>query len=294
VSETVINALTIDVEDYFHPTEVQISGTAERAPLPPRIEAVMDGILEQLDRHKCLTTCFVLGWIAERHPKLIRRIADAGHEIGCHSYAHKLVYNLTPAQFRQDTFRAVRVIEDACGVTPRLYRAPSYSITPQSMWALAILAELGFTHDSSIYPIKHDRYGIPGFNRFAHMRETGSGAIMEVPVATVKLADDVVAPVGGGAYLRLLPYRYTAAGLRRLNQREGQPGCIYFHPWELDPDQPRLPLGRIARMRTYTGLRGMKAKIERLLKEFRFSTLTSVYPIPATSSPRPKAVASFA
>lgn len=292
MKSTVTNALTIDVEDYFHPTEVQISGTLEHRKLDPRVEQIMDEILEQLDRHHCLTTCFILGSVAELHPKLVQRIADAGHEIACHSYAHKLVYDLTPEQFRQDTQRAIRAIEDACGVTPRAYRAPSYSVTPQSMWALDVLAELGFTHDSSIYPIKHDRYGIPGFDRFAHMRETASGPIMEVPVATVKLAEDIVAPIGGGAYLRLLPYRYTAAGLRRLNQKEGKPGCIYFHPWELDADQPRLPLGRIARLRTYTGLRGMKQKLERLLTEFHFSTLTSVYPAHAMAASQERAVAS--
>jgi polysaccharide deacetylase family protein (PEP-CTERM system associated) len=184
---------------------------------------------------------------------------------------------MTPKEFRRDTMRARAAIEDACGVTPRVYRAPSYSITQDSWWALEILVECGFTHDSSVYPIAHDRYGIPGFGRHAQRIETASGTITEIPVATVQISRKRVAPVGGGAYLRLLPYRYTSAGIRRLNVEEHQPACIYFHPWEIDPDQPRLASGRIARLRTYTGLAGMCEKLDRLLSEFLFSTLTAVH-----------------
>jgi polysaccharide deacetylase family protein (PEP-CTERM system associated) len=143
---------------------------------------------------------------------------------------------------------------------------------------LEILAELGFTHDSSIYPIAHDRYGIPGFPRHAQVIETPSGAICEVPVATAKLPTGRIAPIGGGAYLRLLPYRYTAAGIRRVNAAERQPVCIYFHPWEIDPEQPRLAEGFASRLRTYTGLRGMPRKIERLLREFRFEPISVAHP----------------
>jgi polysaccharide deacetylase family protein (PEP-CTERM system associated) len=193
------------------------------------------------------------------------------------------VYNLSPAEFREDTERAIRTIEDACGIRPRAYRAPSYSITERSLWALEILAECRFTHDSSIYPIQHDRYGIPGFSRHARKIETPSGSLIEVPIATVQLSSRTVAPVGGGAYLRLLPYRYTAAGIRRLNQSEQRPACIYFHPWELDPEQPRLAQGRLSRLRTYGGLGAMAGKLERLLSEFKFDTLSAVHtPVPAT------------
>ena len=161
-------------------------------------------------------------------------------------------------------------------------QAPSsYSITSRSLWALDVLSQCGFTHDSSIYPIAHDRYGIPGFCRHAQLVQTASGGILEVPIATVKLSEGKVAPVGGGAYLRLLPYRYTAAGIRRMNTLEGQPACIYFHPWELDPAQPRLANGLVSRIRTYSGLRKMESKLERLLSEFRFSTLTAVHPAPS-------------
>ena len=162
-------------------------------------------------------------------------------------------------------------------MSPKSYRAPSYSVTKKSFWALEILVEEGFRRDSSIYPIAHDRYGIPGFQRHAHMIETPSGPIQEIPIATAKLADGKIAPVGGGAYLRLLPYRYTAAGIRRVNWEEGQPACVYFHPWEIDPGQPRIARGLIARLRTYTGVSGMYGKLSKLISEFTFSTLSVAY-----------------
>ena len=272
------NALTIDVEEYFHPSEVQHYVRPEQWPeLPSRVVGQTRQILDLLAEQQTKATFFVLGWVAERLPTLIRSIAEAGHEIGCHSYAHQLVYQLTPKEFRQDTIRAVRAIQDCCGVLPRLYRAPSYSITRESLWALDILVECGFTHDSSIYPISHDRYGIPGFQRHAHMVSTASGPIREIPIASFQDSRGRAVPMGGGGYLRLLPYCYTAAGIRRVNQVEQKPVCIYFHPWEVDPAQPKLASGLIARVRTYTGLEGMKRKIERMLADFEFSTLTSIY-----------------
>jgi len=280
-----VNILTVDIEEYFHPSEVQSFVAAGRWQwLPSRVERQTERILEMFERRGVTATFFMLGWVAERHPGLVREIAAAGHEIGCHSYAHRLVYELTPEEFRQDTQRAIQVIEDACGVRPRVYRAPSYSITARSLWALDILAECGFTHDSSIYPIAHDRYGIPGFSRHVTMLETASGPLCEVPIATVRLSAHDIAPVGGGGYLRLLPYRYTAAGIRRINHAEGQPACIYFHPWEIDPEQPRLASGLIARWRTYTGLSGMSEKLERLVAEFRFDAMTAVHPGMATAA----------
>jgi polysaccharide deacetylase family protein (PEP-CTERM system associated) len=273
------NVLTIDVEEYFHPTEVQRSVGMDRWPsLPSRVESQTEWVLDLLERHSVRATFFVLGWVAERHPALIRRIAAAGHELGCHSYAHQLVYDLTAEEFRQDTVRALDAIAQAAGVAARAYRAPSYSITARSMWALEILVECGIVCDSSIYPIAHDRYGIPGFARHAHTLETPSGKILEIPIATCQLAYGTLAPVGGGAYLRLLPYRYTAAGIRRVNGSEYQPACIYFHPWEADPDHPRLAEGFASRVRTYTGIRGMPSKLERLVSDFRFAALDSLYP----------------
>ena len=274
----ILNALTIDVEEYFHPTEVQrFIGMDRWSTLPSRVERQTVEVLELLAKHSVKATCFVLGWVAERHPALIKRIAAAGHELGCHSYAHQLVYDLSPREFKEDTQRALAAIAEITGEIPRAYRAPSYSITERSLWALEILVECGLQCDSSIYPIAHDRYGIPGFQRHAQLMQTPSGPILQVPIATTQLSRDVLAPVGGGAYLRLLPYRYTAAGIRRINAREEQPACIYFHPWEIDPDHPRLAESFAARWRTYSGLRGMRTKLDKLLADFRFSTLASVY-----------------
>jgi polysaccharide deacetylase family protein (PEP-CTERM system associated) len=272
-----LNVLTVDVEEYFHPTEVQATVNQSRwTALPSRIDDQISRILDLLDSKSTKATFFILGWVAERHPRTVRKIVAAGHEIACHSYAHQLVYSLTPQEFRIDTRRAVACIEDASGVTPHVYRAPSYSITKKSLWALEILVEEGFTHDSSIYPIAHDRYGMPGSARFAHIIETPAGPIKELPIATVKLSGDRVAPIGGGGYLRLLPYRYTSAGIRRLNRDERQPACVYFHPWEIDAEQPRLASSLIARLRTYTGVKGMPQKLDRLLTEFQFSTFSDV------------------
>lgn len=272
------NALTIDVEEYFHPAEVQLSVPQHRwSELPSRLDGQIERVLDALDVRQVKATFFILGWVAEHCPRPVRAIVEAGHEIGCHSYSHQLVYHLSPAEFRRDTQRAVGAIADCCGVAPRLYRAPSYSIIRESLWALEVLVECGFTHDSSIYPIAHDRYGIPGFQRHAHTVTTPSGPILEVPLASFQDSRDRAVPIGGGGYLRLLPYRYTAAGIRRLNLQEQQPACIYFHPWELDTAQSKLASGLIARLRTYTGLHGMARKLERLLSDFEFSTMTAVY-----------------
>lgn len=276
------NAVSVDLEDYFHPSEVQpyVAGRAWDS-LPSRVEESTALVLDLFASRNVRATFFVLGAVAHRHPALIRKVATAGHEIACHSYAHRLVYEMTPDEFLKDTQLAVKVIEDACGVTPRAYRAPSYSITSASIWALEILASCGFTRDSSIYPIRHDRYGIPDFPRHATKVDTAQGSLLEIPISTVRLGEGRVTPVGGGAYLRILPYRYTAAGVRRINQDEQRPACIYFHPWEVDPQQPRLATGLIASMRTYLGLRGMAAKIGRLLDDFQFGPVGEVFPIPA-------------
>ncbi len=274
-----LNVLTVDVEEYFHATELQRwAGSWQE--LDSRVEAATERVLELATRHRTKGTFLVLGAVAHRHPRLIERIAAAGHEIGCHGYGHRLLYDMSPAEFREDTRAAQRAIEDACGIPPRVYRAATYSITSRSLWALEILAELGFTHDSSIYPISHDRYGIPGFSLHPQLVQTASGPILEVPIAALRLSKRTVAPVGGGAYLRLLPYRYTAAGLRRINDREGRPACIYFHPWELDPEQPRVAGSFLSRLRMYAGLGSMQSKLDRLFSEFRFAPLTTVHPLP--------------
>lgn len=282
------NILSVDVEDYFHPSEVQRSVDPSRwDSLPSRVSDATSDVLDLLARHHTRATFFILGWVAERHPALVRRIAAEGHEVACHSYAHALVYSLSPAEFKKDTLRAVAAISDACGLRPTAYRAPSYSITRDSAWALEILAECGFTADSSIYPVRHDRYGIPGHERGPHFLETSSGRLLEVPPATARLSASRVVPVGGGGYLRLLPYRYTAAGIRRINLIDRAPACVYFHPWEIDRNQPRLAASPLSRLRTYLGLHAMQGKLARLISEFQFGTLAEVctldrpYPVAA-------------
>lgn len=278
----IANVLSVDVEECFHATEVSGSGNV-RPEAPSSVESQTERVLELFARHRVSATFFILGLVAKKNPRIVREIAKQGHEIGCHSYAHSLVYNLTPDEFREDTKRAVACIEDACGLTPRAYRAPSYSITAKSLWALEILVELGFTHDSSIYPISHDRYGIPGFSRHARQYETPAGPIHETPIATAQLSTNRLVPVGGGGYLRLLPYCYTAAGIRRINENERHPACIYFHPWELDPDQPRLTKSLVSTLRTYRGLRSMAGKLERLLSDFAFGPLMAIHPFEVPS-----------
>lgn len=277
MGNAVTNIISVDVEEYFHPSEVQRwVDKSQWEALPSRVERSTRRVLELMSRRGALGTFFILGWVAEHFPGLVREIAAAGHEIGCHGYAHRLVYEMTPEEFRRDTLLAVEAIASACGVRPSAYRAASSSITPQSFWALDILAECGFTHDSSVYPVRHDRYGIPGFRRYPSRTPVAGGSIVEVPIATVELAPGCVAPVGGGAYLRLFPYRYMAAGIRRLNMVERQPACVYLHPWELDAGQPRLARSLLARVRTYSSLDSMQAKVERLLTEFPFAPLGAV------------------
>lgn len=275
-----LNVISVDVEDYFHPSEVQASaGSADWERLPSRVESSTGRCIDLLARHGVRGTFFVLGWVAERFPALVRRIADAGHEVACHSYRHQLVYELGPARFREDTERGMKAISDACGVQPLGYRAPSYSVRRDSLWALEILAELGFRYDSSIYPIVHDRCGIPGFPRQGQWMDTPSGRILEIPPAAVQLSANRTAPVGGGGYLRLLPYAYTAAGIRRLNEMDQIPACMYFHPWEIDTGAPRMAKGALARLRTYLGLGAMERKLDRMLTDFKFGAVADVYPL---------------
>lgn len=273
------NIFSVDVEDYFHPSEVQRSiSSGQWDSLDRRVVPNTQTVLHLLARHNTRATFFILGWVAEKEPALVKEIASAGHEIGCHSFSHRLVYDLTPDEFAADTTRACDAIEAACSIRPRIYRAPSYSITQRSTWALETLVRLGFTHDSSIYPVRHDRYGIPGFPRHASVLETPAGRIVEVPPAAVELSPGENIPVGGGGYLRMLPYRYTAAGIRTLNHIDQIPACIYIHPWELDRAQPKIARGAISRLRTYLGLAAFERKTSRLLQDFEFGPLGEIIP----------------
>jgi polysaccharide deacetylase family protein (PEP-CTERM system associated) len=264
--------VSVDVEDYFHVEA--FAGLIPRATWGDyecRVERNTDRILDLLDDCRVTATFFILGWVAERYPLLVRKIAERGHEPACHSYWHRLIYELTPDEFREDTSLAKNLIEQAAGVEICGYRAPSFSITGRSAWALDVLAELGFQYDSSVFPVKHDVYGVPGAPRGPFRVETPFGPIIEFPIATFRCRVGPSLPVGGGGYLRMLPCWYTRTGVERA-WREGLPVVSYVHPWELDPDQPHLHGPLKSRLRHYTNLTGAETRLRRLLALDNFSS----------------------
>jgi len=271
------NALTVDVEDYYHVSafERQIARTDWES-YDSRVVANTHRLLRLLDRHQTHATFFVLGWVAEHFPQLVQEIHACGHEIGSHGYWHELIYRLTPEQFRDDLVRARDVLQDLTGQPVVAYRAPSFSITKQSLWALDILAEEGFRFDSSIFPIHHDRYGIPDAKAMIHPVATAAGTVWEFPGSVVRLGPWNL-PVSGGGYFRLYPLTWPLRCLRHINARHKRPFVFYVHPWELDPGQPRLGVGsRLARARHYVNLKTTEQKLEVLLGQFAFERLSTV------------------
>ncbi len=275
-----INALTIDVEDYFHVTafERQIR-PLEWDSYPLRVGDSTLRILDILDEFSIRATFFVLGWVAERLPGLVKEIHRRGHEIACHGYGHQLIYRHTQQEFREDVSKAKNILENICGEEVRGYRAPSYSITSKSLWALDILLEEGFSYDSSIFPINHDIYGIPGGKRFPHKISTHAGKIDEFPISTFALNVGwwkSQLPIAGGGYLRFFPAALVARAIKIINNAEKQPVIVYFHPWEIDPEQPRIKAGMKSRCRHYLNLDRMELKIRHLLENFSFSSAREV------------------
>jgi len=272
-----INALSFDIEEYFH-AEV-FSGVVRReqwSGLESRVARTTELLLDVLDEATTAATFFVLGWVAERHAALVRRIAERGHEVACHGYGHQMITRLSRSEFTADVERAKGLVEDAAGVGVIGYRAPTFSVVRETLWSLEVLADQGFQYDSSIFPIVHDRYGIPDAPRFPHRRTTKSGAeLTEFPLSTVVRGRWRI-PVAGGGYFRLLPYWVTCRALRDINAREGQPAMVYLHPWELDADQPRLPMGRLSRFRHSVNTRRTESKLRRLLREFEFGPVRTV------------------
>jgi polysaccharide deacetylase family protein (PEP-CTERM system associated) len=272
----VLNAMTIDVEDYFHVSA--FDGVVPRSrweTLESRVCANTERVLAILDGAGVRATFFMLGWVAERHPALVRQIAACGHELASHGYAHRLVYDQSHAAFRQDVRRAKRLIEDVAGVRVEGFRAPSYSITPRSLWALDVLIDEGYRYDASIFPIRHDRYGIPVSAPHVYRIERDGGDLIEVPASTLRMAG-MNLPVGGGGYFRIFPYAWTRWGMRRINDVERRPAVFYLHPWELDPAQPRLSVGALSTFRHYTNLRRTEDRLRRLLDDFAFGPMSSV------------------
>ena len=271
-----VNAFTVDVEDWY-----QVSDFEAVVPLDAwdrfesRVARNTDRILALLEAAGVRATFFVLAWNAERHPEIVRRIAAAGHEVASHGYAHRLVYEQTPEGFREDVRRSKALIEDLSGKQVNGYRAPSFSVTEQSLWALDVLLEEGYRYDASIFPIRHDRYGIPDAPRWPHSMPRASGSLFEVPGSTVRVGGTNL-PVAGGGYFRILPYAWTRWGMRRVNQVDGQPAIFYLHPWEIDPDQPRLPAGLLGQFRHYRNLHRTEARLRSLMRDFSFGPLETV------------------
>jgi polysaccharide deacetylase family protein (PEP-CTERM system associated) len=272
----VVNMLTVDVEDYFHASVFDAAVPRDRwDDLESRVSANTDRLLAIFAEAGVRATFFVLGWVAERRPALVRRIAASGHEIASHGYGHRLVYGGTREEFRADLRRAKRAIEAAAGVPVAGYRAPSYSITAQSLWALDVLIEEGYQYDASIFPIHHDRYGIAASPRRPYRVWRRHGSLWEIPGSTVRVGG-LNLPVAGGGYFRLLPYAWTKWGIDRVNRQEGQPVVFYLHPWEIDPAQPRIPLPAPSRIRHYANLGRTEARLRRLLSDFQFDSIAGV------------------
>ena len=272
---TIVNALSIDVEDYF-----QVSAFAAHIResdwdrLPCRVERNVERILAMLADANAHATFFTLGWIAERYPTLVRRIVDNGHELASHGFAHGRASEQQPGAFTADIRLAKAVLEDIAGCEVRGYRAPSFSVGPANAWAFQCIAEAGYRYSSSVYPIRHDHYGVPDAPRFVHEIAPG---LLEVPVATVRLFD-ANWPAGGGGYFRLLPYRVSRWSLKRINGIDAKPAMFYFHPWEIDPEQPRVDgIGMKTRFRHYVNLGRMEARLARLLADFRWDRADRVF-----------------
>lgn len=270
------NALTVDVEDYF-----QVSAFAKNIDQkdwdnqPLRVGNNTRRLMDMFDEAQVKATFFVLGWVAERNRSLISEIAERGHEVACHGYSHQLIYNQTPEVFREETIRSKALLEDIIQQPVLGYRAASYSITRKSMWALDILAQAGFQYDSSIFPVRHDRYGIPDAEETPHLLETPQGlSLVEFPLSTAKIFNYKL-PVAGGGYFRLYPYSLSKAGLEQINRRQ-QAFVFYLHPWEIDPEQPRIEAGWFSRFRHYNNLDKCESRLQRLLADFEFTTARDV------------------
>lgn len=265
--------LTVDVEDYF-----QVSAFAksvDRASwdnYPLRVEKNTHQILDLFDRHNTKATFFVLGWVAERLPGLVMEIAGRGHEIASHGYSHQLIYNQSKTVFEEETRRSKKILEDIVQRPVLGYRAASYSITPNSKWALDVLIEAGFKYDSSIFPIRHDRYGMPGAPDYPHHIIRESGRIFEFPLTSLNIFGYRL-PVAGGGYFRLYPYWLTRMLLKAARRQTGNAFIFYIHPWEVDDQQPRIEATRLSRFRHYNNLEKCEARLEKLLSDFEFTTI---------------------
>lgn len=276
MSKAVTHAMTVDVEDYFHVAAfAKVIKPSEWAQWPSRVEANTDKLLQVFADHNLKITFFILGWVAERYPQLIQRIQAQGHEIASHGYSHQLIYLQDPNTFRTETAKSKQILEQITQTPITGYRAASYSITRRSLWALDILAELGFTWDSSIFPTRHDNYGIPGSPEEPYKIITTSGAeLLEFPLTTAKVLGQAV-PAAGGGYFRQYPYALSRWLFTRASHNQSKPQIFYLHPWEIDPEQPRIPNASwFSNFRHYTNLHRCLPRLKRMLNDFPFGTMS--------------------
>jgi polysaccharide deacetylase family protein (PEP-CTERM system associated) len=276
---TVLNAMTVDVEDFFHVSAFEsIIKPEQWQDYQPRVDTNTKRLLELFAKHNIKSTFFVLGWVAERYPDLIKEIHRQGHEIASHGYAHRRATEQTRQEFYDDVLRSKTHLEELLGEKLTGYRAPSFSIGYNNEWAFEVLAELGFAYSSSTYPVKHDLYGTPDWPRFAYQRKEG---IIEIPIPTHKFLGRQT-PIGGGGYFRLYPYAFTKYLVNSYLEKEKQPYSFYFHPWEIDADQPRLSHAPLkSKFRHYVNLDKTYGKLEKLIQDFSWGTMKDVYNIAA-------------
>jgi polysaccharide deacetylase family protein (PEP-CTERM system associated) len=267
----ITNALTIDFEDWYQGLEIP---HAEWGRFDDRIVSVGRRLLEILDRANVKATFFVLGFVAEKHPEIVREIAAAGHELATHGYSHTLIYRQTPDVFREELKRALAAVEQVTGEKVLGHRAPFFSITKQSLWALDILGELGVRYDTSIFPVMNYRYGIEDAPRWTYDIDANGHPVREFPISTWRILGKNI-PIAGGAYFRIFPYAITRAGFRSIN-RGGKPAVFYLHPWEIDPDHPRIDLPRRIAATHYFNLKATEGRLVRLLHDFRFAPMKEI------------------
>jgi polysaccharide deacetylase family protein (PEP-CTERM system associated) len=282
-----LNAFSVDVEDWYQVADFfAVLPFADWDRCESRVLRNTERVLELLEEAGGIkATFFVLTWNAERHPEVVRRIVAAGHEVASHGYAHRLIYEQSRVEFRDDVTRAKRVLEDLTGTPVLGYRAPSFSITARSLWALDVLLDAGYRYDSSVFPVKDALYGLPDAQRFPWVvRERDGRQLLEVPLTTTRLLGRNL-PLGGGGYLRVFPYGYMRWGMQRVNQRDGQPAIVYLHPWELDPEQPRIATaGKRGFSTHYVNLHRTAERVRRLLRDFRFAPIRDVVGLGAAAS----------
>jgi polysaccharide deacetylase family protein (PEP-CTERM system associated) len=281
-----LNALSVDVEDYFHVSAFATTiDPSTWDQYDCRVERNTLALLDLFERRRTTGTFFVLGWIAKRFPGLVKEIHARGHEVGSHGDAHRTLDRLSAAEFRREVREQKALLEDLTQSPVLGYRAPSFSITRNTTWALQILSEEGYRYDSSVFPVRHDRYGIPDAPRFPHDVALPVGTLREFPLSTLSLRGLPNLPIGGGGYLRIYPFWFTRWGLRKINRGEGQPVVVYLHPWEIDPEQPRVHAPPLSRWRHYTNLNSTARRVDRLLGEFRFAPMRTVLGFATESAP---------